>query len=188
MSRLRLVLLVSCMVLLGLLADRYWPTPDPFVVQANGYEVLDRRTGLVWQRCPVGMVSVWPASQSEGCLGTPEGLTWEGAGRWAQTESRGRPQAWRLPTVHELNTLVDEAQHNPALPTAFPKFFPPSGRSGRSSDLHYFWTANAFASDPASGSAWVIDFVRGDITNVLMKRPAFVRLVRTADGVTVPHP
>jgi hypothetical protein len=48
----------------------------------------------------------------------------------------------------------------------------------RSYELHYFWSANAYANDPLRGSAWVVDFVSGNITNQEISDKAYVRLVR----------
>jgi hypothetical protein len=72
--------------------------------QFGGEAVLDKETGLVWQRSPS------PTSQSDWgssvaiCIGTAIG---------------GR-RGWRLPTAWELMTLKDPNQANPALPLGHP--------------------------------------------------------------------
>ena len=53
--------------------------------------VLDRETGLVWQKAP-----------SE-----PRAYDWQNARRWCRTENTGGRQGWRLPSVEELSSLLD---------------------------------------------------------------------------------
>lgn len=74
------------------------------LTQFGGEAVLDRETGLTWQRSPSPSSSFdWGASATL-CIGTAIG---------------GR-RGWRLPTAWELMTLKDPAQSNPALPPNHP--------------------------------------------------------------------
>ncbi len=66
--------------------------------------VLDKETGLVWQRSPSPTNTAEWGSSAALCLGTPIG---------------GR-RGWRLPSTWELMTLKDPAQSNPALPPGHP--------------------------------------------------------------------
>lgn len=74
-----------------------WPAPR-FVEGAEG--VLDRLTGLTWQR--------------SARLGNAD-LSWQQAltAVTEYAEETGLP--WRMPTVNELESLVDAASHSPAL-------------------------------------------------------------------------
>jgi len=72
--------------------------------------VLDKETGLVWQRMRVNEISSWP----EAC-------------EWCMGRETGRRKGWRLPAVEELQTLVDTdvAGHDfdppiPVLPPGHP--------------------------------------------------------------------
>ena len=65
--------------------------------------VLDRETGLVWQRT-VSAVSV----------------DWFTAISYCYTTTAGGRKGWRLPAVEELASLVDSTQTNPSLPVGHP--------------------------------------------------------------------
>jgi hypothetical protein len=73
-----------------------WPQPR-FALEEDG--VRDMLTGLLWAR-------------STDHLGA---CTWEEA-LLAATRLRDKGRPWRLPTIRELESLVDAEQHDPALP------------------------------------------------------------------------
>ncbi len=92
--------------------DQQLPASTRFIVLSNwvdgnfpagGAAVLDRETGLVWERSPDPTVHTW-YNQSIHCLDSNTG---------------GRT-GWRLPTIQELLSLVDRSRANPALPTGHP--------------------------------------------------------------------
>lgn len=68
----------------------------------NDEAVLDRETGLVWQRTP-SADTAWYWGAYQGCL----------------FESTGGRRGWRLPTAEELASLSTPGQ-NPTLPTGHP--------------------------------------------------------------------
>ena len=70
-----------------------------FVLVLDDEAVLDRETGLVWQRDTDDTGYNWDSAQNI-CY---------------QIEIGGR-MGWRLPTIDELATLIDRTQSNPALP------------------------------------------------------------------------
>ena len=76
-----------------------------FVVLANwnSAAVLDRETGLVWEKMP----------------STVE-FRWLGALQYCTTLPLGGRYGWRLPTIHELSSLMDSTQSEPALPFGHP--------------------------------------------------------------------
>jgi hypothetical protein len=82
----------------------------------NNAAVLDRETGLVWQRTPgspgVGGI-IWEGAQ-DSCFraGSPTNPTPPNV-----PPSR---LGWRLPSVEELASLIDPTQTNPALPAGHP--------------------------------------------------------------------
>ncbi|MGE4291961.1 MAG: DUF1566 domain-containing protein [Desulfovibrio sp.] len=82
-----------------------WPVPR-FETQTNGV-VRDRLTQLVWTR---------DAHPEPACL-------WQEALDRVAALNRARHlgiASWRLPTIRELESLVDASQHDPALPEGHP--------------------------------------------------------------------
>lgn len=74
-----------------------------FVVLANfnSQAVLDRETGLVWEREP----NVFPFDQPQ---------NWQGALFECVQKNTGGRKGWRLPTIDELSSLIDEGGDLPA--------------------------------------------------------------------------
>ena len=80
-----------------------WPEPRYETLPAG---VLDRLTGLLWRR-------------SANLTAQP--VVWrEALAAVAELNQEGKGSAWRLPTINELEALVDCAAHSPALPSAHP--------------------------------------------------------------------
>jgi hypothetical protein len=81
------------------------PWPDPrFEIVAAG--VLDRLTGLLWRRR--ANLTAQPAVWREALVAV------------AALNREEAAVAWRLPTINELEVLVDCAAHSPALPSRHP--------------------------------------------------------------------
>ncbi len=131
-----------------------------FVISADGQEVTDTQTKLIWQRCAVGQ-------------------TWDGktcAGKatkalLADAKAMGAKMTpvWKLPTKDELKGLVDKSsKKKPSIDkVAFP---------GTPSAI--FWAAKPEATDALG--AWLVDFGNGKVFGNTGKAKYFVRLVRTA--------
>lgn len=69
-------------------------------------EIVDTKTGLVWQPCLVGQTF-----ENGKCTGTPKKVTtWEQALELAANQQNG----WRLPTIKELSSIVDNNASAPA--------------------------------------------------------------------------
>lgn len=81
-----------------------WPVPR-FHLQDG--TVLDRLTGLVWLQTATL---------------APEGTTWQGALAAVARLNMEHGGGWRLPNINELESLVDCAAANPALPEGHPFF------------------------------------------------------------------
>ncbi len=106
--------------------------PDHYTV-ANG-EVRDNYTGLVWQQG--GSAATMPFTEAKSYCAT---LELNGA-------------TWRLPSIREIATLVDEARVAPAIDrTAFP-----DTKSGRGV---YYWASHAAANNASAG--WGLNFDDG---------------------------
>jgi hypothetical protein len=84
--------------------DQTLPAATRFVVLSNfdGKAVLDRETGLVWQRAP-GTDSYWPAD-----------APYETAVNACLALSIGNRRGWRLPSIQELLSLTAEGANLPA--------------------------------------------------------------------------
>ena len=109
--------------------DQTLPASTRFVVLSNmnSEAVLDRETGLVWQRAPSASGVDWGAA-SEMCLASTTG-------------NRG---GWRLPTVNELARLFDPTVTSGIpLPPGHPFTGLPSLEI---SEARFFWTLNLLAS------------------------------------------
>jgi hypothetical protein len=75
---------------------------------------------------------------------------------------------WRLPTVDELQTLVDYSVAYPG-PTIDSTWFP-------NTQPYYYWTATIYAGD--TSSAWLVDFYKGYVGYASGAITVHVRLVR----------
>jgi hypothetical protein len=99
-----------------------------FQLVLDGTAVLDKETGLVWEKSawrttPLWNAAIWMCSDLE--LGGRKG--------------------WRLPTVEELTSLVDPTQDFPALPNGHPFVNVYEGS---------YWSATTDAHD--ASSAWSV--------------------------------
>ncbi|MGD8368025.1 MAG: DUF1566 domain-containing protein [Desulfobacterales bacterium] len=110
--------------------NRFWPGTDT---------VLDRASGRMWARVPG--LGEGPVSWSEGLAMVAE----MNRQRW------GGYNDWRMPGVRELESLIEESAHSPALP-----------------DGHFFedtpqgcWTSTTSLYEPSY--AWVVYFQEGAV-------------------------
>ena len=136
-------------------------TAQPFVVSADGQEVTDSATGLIWRRCAEGMVISLGA-----CTGTASTFSHELALTRARTEAIATGIAWRLPNVKELSSIVDISLSNPAIDaTAFP-----------ATPADAFWSASPNVGIPSC--AWIVYFINGGVGYNSRTSSSKVRLVR----------
>ncbi|MFF5085046.1 sigma-70 family RNA polymerase sigma factor [Actinoplanes sp. NPDC000266] len=112
-------------------------------------QVTDPTTGLVWQRTgPTGVMS--PQAATAYCAG----LSLAGHGDW------------RLPSVKEIATTVDDKRVRPAIDISA---FPNTVGNG------WYWTSTP--SGPEPGKRWALNYDDG-YTNYRKATEAFVRCVR----------
>jgi len=69
----------------------------------NNEAVLDNETGLVWEQSPDRKRRTWAETQV-----------------FCVNKKVGKRKGWRVPTIHEIATLVDKTQSGPALPSGHP--------------------------------------------------------------------
>ena len=134
-----------------------------FTISANGQEVIDSKTGLIWRRCVEGMS--WDGSA---CTGTALTFAHEGALIRAKAEAVAATLAWRLPNIKELSSVADRTRRNPTINVAaFPNT--PSGSH---------WSATPNVSQPSDGR--LVDFTEGIDSFQSRNTASFLRLVRVA--------
>jgi len=107
--------------------DKALPANDPggpcpntssrFTCVLGGAAVRDNQTGLVWEQAPAPSYHTW----------IQLGSGWGPSARQECTvRTTGGQKGWRLPSVHELNSLVDPTQQIPPLPPGHPFTLPSS--------------------------------------------------------------
>ncbi|MDE1890737.1 MAG: DUF1566 domain-containing protein [Planctomycetota bacterium] len=124
-------------------------------MSSDGTCVLDKETGLVWERSPSSK-------------GVP--YTWADAVEYAYRKTLGGRKGWRLPTIEELASLVDYGQRDPSLPPDNPFKLVDYGIVG-------YWTVSTInASDPHL--AWKVFFHDGFIDGEDKSHGGYVWCVR----------
>jgi hypothetical protein len=125
--------------------DQKIPTAQRFIVLTNwnNEAVLDRETGLVWERSP---------------LVHSDSVNFFDAVGSCYNSNTGDRQGWRLPTPEELASLIDRTQQ-PRLPAGHPFQNVSPGMT--------YWTASTFSASDLStptttfGDAFAVDFFLG---------------------------
>jgi len=105
------------------------PASQRFVLVMGGAAVLDKETGLVWEKSPSATFVTWSEAQFH-----------------CNDLSLVNRMGWRLPTIQELTSLADRTE-NSGLPGGHPFTDPP---------LVGAWSATTNASD--STTAWMVLF------------------------------
>jgi hypothetical protein len=125
---LRLVGAIAVVAMAWSAAARAAAPAGHYTFPATG-TVLDTKTKLTWQRTAPAATYAWSAAKTY-CAGV--GATLGGTG-------------WRLPTIKELQTIVDETQTAPPIDsTAFP-----------GTPALAFWS---LTQTKDSSGAWLVDF------------------------------
>jgi hypothetical protein len=118
--------------------------------------VLDKETGLVWEQSPSTATFNWYFAEDH-CVDLTVG---------------GR-DGWRLPTVHELKSLVDRTQ-SPVLPAGHPF------NNVQSSAFSFYWSGTAGAGPV---SAWYVNFGNASAGGGDKEGKIYVWCVRGGQGV-----
>ena len=128
----------------------------------NGNETItDNYTGLTWMQCSVGQT--WDGST---CSGTATTHPWDQAN--ALTADYAGYSDWRLPTLQELQSIVDYTTYDPAIDvTSFPGTLP----SG-------YWSSSQSQDPDTTQYALSVFFKNGNHGNANMLYGRYVRLVR----------
>lgn len=110
----------------------YDPNGDSDPIDPNTLDddlVLDRETGLVWQRFPDAL-----------------SVDWFQAVTFCYTMTAGNRKGWRLPTIEELASLIDPTQTNPSLPIGHPF---------SNVQVSFYWSATTNAEDTSKAWGWI---------------------------------
>jgi len=118
-----------------------WPANPRFAVCDNGTPanslddmVLDKETGLVWERAP-----------------EQQSRQWDAAMMMSYSKILGGRMGWRLPTIEELTSLIDPTESDPALPNGHPFINVQSTRP--------YHTVNTYVTD----AKWGVLFFDGSV-------------------------
>ncbi len=130
------------------------PASERFELVLDGEAVLDKETGLVWEQSP-----------------DTTAIYWRSACGYCYARKVANRKGWRLPTVEELASLVDNDNFNPALPTDHPF-------SNVRSSL--YWSSTTLA-DSAS-IAWLVNFNNGDLSGFAKSDYGYAWCVRGGHG------
>jgi len=133
-----------------------------FETVLDGSGVLDKETGLVWEKSP-----------------NTTTRTWSNAIYYAYNKTVGGRDGWRLPTVEELKSLVDRTQSNPALP---------SGHPFTNVQSNIYWSSTT-VNHSAANYAWVVHFNDGNVLNYYTHKDNnhYVWCVRGGHGHDAPY-
>ncbi len=127
--------------------------------------VIDNKTGLMWKKCSEGQTG-------SSCTGRAKTFSWEQAFEYVQTLNKNTGfegySDWRLPTINELRSLIEERCVNPAVNA---EVFPNTLSKA-------FWTSSPFAG--FTNHAWYVNFDQGYDNYLRIKYDGnYLRLVRS---------
>ncbi len=125
-----------------------WPVPR-LVDNQNG-TVTDRLTGLIWTKIADLGYTNW-LDACNVCNGLRDGLV--------GLTDRSSAGDWRLPTVKELQSLIDFGQYSPALPAEHPFDYVFEG---------YYWSSTSHVPEPSTYAVGV-DTTQGNTNAYLHK-------------------
>jgi hypothetical protein len=124
--------------------DQKLPASTRFVVLTDwsSQAVLDRETGLVWEQAPSATLQTWSTALNS-C---------------ANLKNGGR-MGWRLPSVHELSSLIDPTVTPSGTTSTLPVGHPFTNVVGT-----FYWSATTYAPGPTV--SWRISFFGGQVATL----------------------
>lgn len=119
--------------------DQALPASQRFVILPafNNEAVLDKNTGLVWEKSPATVRTIWESARTT-CI----------------NKNVGGQKGWRLPSVAELASLID-----PSVPSPGPTL--PPGHPFLNVQSFFYWSASTSAV--SSTNAWLVNFLNRDV-------------------------
>lgn len=135
-------------------------TPAERFMVNDDSTVTDRLTGLTWKQCPEGR-------KGKSCEeGTAITLDWATAQKVAATTVFAGKKDWRVPTISELETIIEYSCTMPAINKAI---FPATPAAN-------FWSLSPYAG--YANGVWNINFNDGVKDNSSKNFQLYLRLVR----------
>lgn len=183
-----LLLLLSSIASPALVLAAAPQAPEPeWTPSPDGQWLRQRSTGLVWQRCVVGMH--W---NGKGCAGQPQWADHLQASAYARQRAKTDGLPWRLPHLKELQQLAQLGVQK-----IQPRLLTESGEGWvwtgtvpievrKVNPYNYGNVMNGVTDQNVNQMkflhAWVVNTATGESRDDVLKRtPMFVRLVRKSD-------
>jgi hypothetical protein len=163
------LLLTLCLFLTQANAHEYIPNNTPnsrYEIHDDG-TVTDTHTGLMWQRCLLGI-----DSSANNCNGSISQLNWQEALQAADDSVLAGYNDWRLPNVNELLSLVARDRMSPSINQ---EVFP-----GTLTGNHWTSSPSPQDSSNSSGRSFYVNFTFGYDSTTPRNNTKWVRLVRGA--------
>lgn len=194
-----LSLLLSTIILAECYTKDITPTkPDSLYTDHGDGTITDNETGLMWQKCTLGLAgddcSISTVTNADADAGLIwQGaltLTWQAALEFANDNTDFGYDDWRLPNRNELFSLVRDGCRIPAINSVlFPNTLSsPSYDYWRpNTSIEYYWSSSplgnineyAWGTDVVGLYAWAVDFGYGDVSSSYKDYAwHYVRLVR----------
>jgi hypothetical protein len=129
------------------------PATQRFVDALDGTAVLDKETGLVWAKTPDSIPRNWQTAKD-----------------YCTQLNLGGRMGWRLPTIEEINTLVDVA--NPGAVKL------PAGHPFQNIQAGWYWSSTTVVTYPTY--AWGIYLNDGSVSNYIFATTGSVWPVRSS--------
>lgn len=125
--------------------------------------VLDKETGLVWERSPSTSTYIWNDAHVA-----------------CNFKTVGRRMGWRLPTIQELASLIDTTvpSPGPTLPAGHP-FSNVQSESSPGTHVPLYWSATSHINS----TAWIASFRIGMVEVVGKGASSYAWCVRGGQGV-----
>ena len=141
--------------------DGYWQQNNTaplirFVSKKNG-TIVDKLTGLVWMQdanCAAVVASNWYDALSTVAYTIGSAQFLDNCSAYSEISIEKR-QAWRLPNINELKSLIDFGRYNPALPEQH--------LFNINIDT-FFWSSTSANGINKNTQAWSVDFNTGEIS------------------------
>ena len=144
--------------------DQVLPATERFVLVMSGEAVLDKETGLVFE-------------QQSGPPGNTA-VGWKDGKLKCNASTTGGRRGWRLPSIHELLSLIDPENPtgNPDLPSGHPFDFSLAGET-------VYLSATVDGDNP--DNVWEVDFFSTEVKSREKSAPRSYLCVRGAGNLAV---
>ncbi len=132
----------------------------PSFTDNNDGTITDHNTGLIWMQATAD-------TDGDGDLDLDDRLNWENALSYCEALIFAEQSDWRLPTVKELQSIVDYNHYTPAIDTAY---FP-------NTMSYFYWSSTTYVVDTGV-TACRVDFSHGSVSQYSRFFDKYVRAVR----------